>query len=258
MDSILEVKNCIKFFYKKGKEKLYAVDDVSFCLKKGEVLGIIGESGCGKSTVAKLVTCLLDCDGGSVFIGGKELSKLKGRKKREVYRKIQMVFQNPVGSFDPKKTLGYGIAESLKNQRSPKLTNAQIEEKVCQTLVQCGLTADYAQKYSNEVSGGECQRAAIARSLIIEPEILICDEATSSLDVTIQKQIMDLLTELKTKNNLSIIFICHNFALVQQFCDWVLVMQGGKIVEEGEPNQIINFPKTPYTKNLVDSVYTME
>ncbi|MCR4790437.1 MAG: dipeptide/oligopeptide/nickel ABC transporter ATP-binding protein [Treponemataceae bacterium] len=255
MDLLLECKNVSKFFYKNAQSNLYAVKDLSFSLEKGEVLGLVGESGCGKSTLAKLISGLLDADEGQILIKGRDISKLRGKKRREIYSHIQMVFQNPNSSFDPKKTLGYGICEGLKNK---KMSKKEMESSCCQMLEECGLSSSFMNKYPHEVSGGECQRAAIARSLIMEPDILICDEATSSLDVTIQKQIMDLLSRLKKERHLSIIFICHNFALVQQFCDRIMVMLDGKIVEEGSPDQIINFPGQDYSKKLIDSVFTME
>ena len=163
-----------------------------------------------------------------------------------------MVFQNPVGSFDPRRTLGDGIGESLRNGGMKK---KDVEEKVKKLLLQCGLEPEFAKRYPHEVSGGQCQRAAIARALAVEPKMLICDEATSALDVTIQKQIMGLLEELKEQSGRSFIFICHNLALVQMFCDKVLVLYEGKLVESGRPDDIINEPKEEYTKKLVDAVF---
>ena len=163
-----------------------------------------------------------------------------------------MVYQNPVGSFDPRRTLGDGIGESLRNRGMKK---ADIEKRVAELLEQCGLSSEFAKRYPHEVSGGQCQRAAIARALAVEPKVLICDEATSALDVTIQKQIMELLEELKEKHGLSFIFICHNLALVQMFCDRVLVLYEGKVVESGLPDDIINEPKQAYTRKLVDAVF---
>ena len=163
-----------------------------------------------------------------------------------------MVFQNPTGSFDPRKTLEDGIGESLRNRGMKK---AEIEKRVGELLEQCGLDRAFAKRYPHEVSGGQCQRAAIARALAVQPQILICDEATSALDVTIQKQIMELLVELKEKHGLSFIFICHNLALVQMFCDKVLVLSEGKVVESGTPDDIINHPKDPYTRMLVEAVF---
>ncbi|MGN0354896.1 MAG: ABC transporter ATP-binding protein [Muricoprocola sp.] len=251
MKTVLKVDNLTKTFYPSGKPPVMAVDHISLELHEGEILGIVGESGSGKSTLAKLITRLTDATEGKITVNGKDITNVKGKELRDVYKEIQMVFQNPVDSFNPRRTLGQGIGESLQNSGMPK---AAIKKRVEELLVQCGLPADFARRYPHEVSGGECQRAAIARALAINPKILICDEATSSLDVTVQKQIMDLLTDLQKKNHMSYIFICHNLALVQMLCDRVIVLYDGKIVEEGTPDDVILEPQSDYTKKLVDSV----
>lgn len=250
MSIILEAEHLTKVFTTKGKEVLKAVDDVSFQLESGEILGIVGESGCGKSTLAKLITRLTDLTSGTLIFDGKDITNLSGRELKHFYGKIQMVFQNPLTSFDPRRTLGDGIGESLRNRGMKK---EERNRRITEVLEQAGLFAEFADRYPHEVSGGQCQRAAIARALAVEPAILICDEATSALDVTIQKQIMDLLLELKEKQGLSFIFICHNLALVQMFCDRVLVLYDGKVVESGTTDEIINHPKEEYTKKLIES-----
>lgn len=252
MNILLEAEHLTKVFTQRGKESFKAVDDASFSLKAGETLGIVGESGSGKSTLAKMVTRLTDITEGSLKFQGKDITKLKQSQLKDVYGNIQMVFQNPVGSFDPRRTLGDGIGESLRNRGMKK---AEATKRAKELLEQCGLDGEFADRYPHEVSGGQCQRAAIARALAVEPKILICDEATSSLDVTIQKQIMELLEELKDTHGLSFIFICHNLALVQSFCDKVLVLYEGKVVESGCPDDIINEPKVEYTRKLVDAVF---
>ena len=252
MNTLLEAEHLTKVFTQRGKESFKAVDDVSFSLKAGETLGIVGESGSGKSTLAKMITRLTDITEGTLKFQGKDITKLKQRQLKDVYGKIQMVFQNPVGSFDPRRTLGDGIGESLRNRGMKK---TEVAKRVKELLEQCGLDEEFAGRYPHEVSGGQCQRAAIARALAIEPKVLICDEATSSLDVTIQKQIMVLLEDLKDTHGLSFIFICHNLALVQSFCDKVLVLSEGKAVENGKPDDIINEPQEAYTKKLVDAVF---
>ena len=212
-DTILRAEHLTKTFIS-GKKALTAVDDTSFELEQGECLGIVGESGSGKSTIAKMITHLESITEGRVILKGKDITHVKGKELREIYQDMQMVFQMPMESFDPRCTLGDGIGES----------------------------------------GGQCQRAAIARALAVNPSILICDEATSALDVTVQKQILELLIELKQKENLSFILICHDLALVQVFCDRVLVLYHGKTVECGTPDEIINHPKMDYTRKLIDSV----
>ncbi|HIV24546.1 MAG TPA: ABC transporter ATP-binding protein [Candidatus Scatomonas pullistercoris] len=251
MEPLLEVKNLTKVFKKKGQETLSAVDHLNFCLYPGETLGIVGESGSGKSTVARAVTRLLPVTEGKIYLEGREITGLKGRKLADIYRGIQMVFQSPAGSFDPRRTLGDGIGESLKNSGMGK---AERKQRVAELLRRCGLPEEYGRRYPHEVSGGECQRAAIARALAIRPKLLICDEATSALDVTVQKQILELLAEIKKEEGMAYLFICHDLALVQQFCDRVLVMENGKIVEEGPAGEVILRPKAAYTRRLLESV----
>ena len=231
MAEIILKADHLKKIFVSGKKSTTAVDDVSFELTRGECLGIVGESGSGKSTIAQMI------------VGGKAL--------RNIYQDMQMVFQMPMESFDPRCTLGDGIGESLRNMG---ITRAETRKRVENLLERCGLDKEYADRYPHQVSGGQCQRAAIARALAVSPEILICDEATSALDVTVQKQILDLLIELKQKENLSFLLICHDLALVQKFCDRVLVLYHGKTVECGTPDEIINHPKMDYTKKLIDSV----
>lgn len=252
MEPILQVNHLKKVFHQREKRDVAAVNDVSFCLYPGEILGIVGESGSGKSTVARLITRLEDVTDGQIILDGQDISHSKGAARKGIYEKIQMVFQNPVGSFDPRRTLGDGIGESLKNKRVSK---AEIRAKVDELLEQCGLEPEYMDRYPHQVSGGQCQRAAIARALAVDPKVIICDEATSALDVTVQKRVIDLLQNLQENKNLSYVFICHNLALVQQFCDRVIVMKDGRVVEEGIPDEVIQNPKEEYTKMLVESVF---
>lgn len=251
MEPLLEVKKLTKTFQKKGQEELAAVDHVSFCLLPGETLGIVGESGSGKSTVARMITGLLKPSEGEIYLGGRAVTHLKSREQCQVYRQLQMVFQSPAESFDPRRTLGDGVGESLKNTG---LSSKERKRRVEKLFMQCGLPADFAGRYPHEVSGGQCQRAAIARALAVEPRLLICDEATSALDVTVQKQVLELLASLKREWGLSYLFICHDLALVQQFCDRVLVMAEGRIVEEGTPEQVILHPRKAYTIKLIQAV----
>ncbi len=252
MNPVLKVTDLSKSFTRAGNDVFFAVDHVSFEVMTGEILGIVGESGSGKSTIAKLITRQIDATAGKIEIDGQDITGLKGKEMIPVYAKIQMVFQTPKGSFDPRRTLGDGICESLRNQGVPK---EEREAKACGLLEQCGLSGDFLKRYPHQVSGGQCQRAAIARALMCDPKILILDEATSSLDVTVQKQIMELLQELQQKKQLTYLFICHNLALVQQFCDKVIVLYNGKIVEQGLPDDVILHPKSEYAKRLVEAVF---
>lgn len=246
MKPLLEVKNMTVDF-----QGYPAVKSVSFCVYPDEKLGIIGESGSGKSTVARAVMRLVDTASGRIFLDGRDITFTGGRKRREIYRSMQMVFQSPADSFDPRRTLGDGIGESLRNSG---MSRAGTRKRVKELLVQCGLPEVYAGRYPHEVSGGQCQRAAIARALAIGPELLICDEATSSLDVTVQKQIMELLRSLGIRYGMSYLFISHDLALVQNFCDRVIIMHEGKIVEEGITDEVILNPQNDYTKRLVEAV----
>lgn len=248
MDKILEVKNLKKTFYK-NRIPSVAVNDISFYMMRGECLGLVGESGCGKSTVARMLTRLLKPDNGEILLDGEEIMGL-GRK--DFYTKVQMIFQMPQESFDPRCTLGDGIMESMINQG---MKRKQAKERMYDLLQMTDLDREYGLRYPHEVSGGQCQRAAIARALAVEPRLLICDEATSALDVTVQAQIMDLLGNLKKEQNLSLLLICHDLALVQNFCDRVLVMYQGKIIEEGTPDEVIRHPREEYTRLLIDSAF---
>ena len=252
MEPILKVDNLTRVFTRKGQPDFTAVDHISFELQPGECLGIIGESGSGKSTVVNMVTRLIDSTEGSIILDGQDITRLKGRGLKPAYQKMQMVFQTPTESFDPRRSLGDGIGESLRNCGIGK---TQVRERVAQLLGQCGLPEEFAQRYPHQVSGGQCQRAAIARAIAISPKLLICDEATSALDVTIQKEVLALLGRLRQELNLSILFICHDIALVQQFCDRVLVMYKGSIVEEGVPDEVIRNPQNDYTVRLINSIF---
>ena len=253
MEPVLKVENLTKVFTRKGQPDFTAVDHIGFALYPGECLGLIGESGSGKTTVVNMITRLLDSTEGRILLRGEDITRLRGRELRKAYREMQMVFQSPVDSFDPRRTLGDGIGESLRNNGWGR---SSTNMEVARLLEQCGLSADFASRYPHQVSGGQCQRAAIARALAIKPKLLICDEATSSLDVTIQKEIIALLNDLRWNlgGNLSILFICHDIALVQEFCDRVLVMYKGKIVEQGTPDNVIRNPQNDYTKRLIDSI----
>ena len=252
MEPILKVADLSKAFSRAGRDAFFAVDHVSFEVQPGEILGIVGESGSGKSTIARLITRQIDATGGQIFIDGQDITRLRGRALIPVYEKIQMVFQSPADSFDPRRTLGDGICESLRNKGVPK---AEREEKARALLESCGLPDTFLARYPHQVSGGQCQRAAIARALMNDPRILIFDEATSALDVTVQQQIIELLQQLQKERKLAYLFICHNIALVQQFCDRVIVLHDGRIMESGLPDEVILHPQSDYTRRLVDAVF---
>ncbi len=250
-EPILSVSGLTKTFKLRGREDVRAVRDVTFDLLPGECLGLIGESGSGKTTLVHLITGLTPATSGSVVLDGLDVTKLKGKALRAAWKKMQVVFQTPTESFDPRRTLGDGICESMRNNG---LSKADARKRAGELLERCGLPADFAKRYPHEVSGGQCQRAAIARALAIEPKLLICDEATSALDVTIQAEIIELLRTLRRELDMSILFVCHDIALVRQFCDRVLVMYRGELVETGVPAEVIAEPKNAYTRDLINSI----
>lgn len=245
---ILRVQELKKIFSRSGREGFAAVDGVSFDVGGGECVGLIGESGSGKSTVANLVARLLDPTGGRIYLEGNDVTAVD---VRAVCRTVQMVFQSPRESFDPRRTLGDGVGESLRNAGQ---SAAEARAAVAELFEAVGLSPDFASRYPHEVSGGQCQRAAIARAIAIGPKLLICDEATSALDVTVQADIVALLSRLIRARAMACLFICHDLALAQGFCDRLLVMREGKIVEAGAADEVIQSPKTEYTKMLLDSI----
>lgn len=249
MHTILDVKDLTKNFYK-NKQLFTAVNHISFQLRQGECLGLVGESGCGKSTTVKMLTHLLKPDSGEILLEGTEIQHLKGKALKKLYTEIQMVFQIPQDSFDPRRTLGDSIMESMRNHN---VSRKEAQNRLGQLLQQVELPPELADRYPNQVSGGQCQRAAMARALAVNPKILICDEATSALDVTVQAQIIELLKRLQQEMDLSILLISHDLALVQHLCDRVLVMYQGNIVEQGTPDRVINAPENDYTKMLIEA-----
>ena len=250
-EAVLEVTGLRKVYERRGEPDFVAVDGVDFSVAAGECVGLVGGSGCGKSTIAQMLTRLLDPTEGSISLSGRDVTAAKGSELRALAKDVQMVFQNPTSSFDPRRTLGDGIAECLRNFGAGK---DEARSRASELLERCGLPADFVDRYPREVSGGQCQRAAIARALAPDPALIICDEATSALDVTVQAQIVDLLRDVAAERGTAYLFICHDLALVQGFCDRVLVMQSGRIVEEGSARNVVANPQHPYTQELVASI----
>ena len=248
---ILKVEN-LKKVYIKDKNEFTAVNNVDLNIKEGECVGLVGESGCGKSSIARMITNLERHSGGDIFINGINMQEFN--KKKELYKQVQMIFQNPLDSFNPRIKLGNSIGEIKVNLGYNK---REIKKEVIELLEKVGLSEDYYYRYHKEVSGGQCQRAAIARALLIKPKLLICDEPTSALDVSVQGQIINLLNDIKEKTKTSFLFISHDLALVQNFCDKIYVMYEGEIVEKGTRDQIINSPTHPYTKLLLSSNFSI-
>ena len=215
--NVLEVRHVKKIFGNK-----IVLDDVNFSVNAGECLGIVGLSGGGKSTLVKIVARLLDCDDGEIFLCGKNITHATGN---DFYRDMQMIFQMPEDSFDPRRTLGESIAEPIKNF----VGKQNLRERVKNLLVEVGLPKNYIERYPREVSGGECQRAAIARAISINPKLLICDEATSALDVTIQAQVVALIKRLCVEKNFACLFITHELNILPKIADRVLLLENGRL-----------------------------
>ena len=217
--NVLEVRNVKKYF---GARLI--LDDINFTVDAGECLGIVGLSGGGKSTLAKIIARLIPSDGGQIFLCDEDISNATGNG---FYKNMQMIFQSPEDSFNPRRTLGASIAEPIKNFIGKDDLRGRVEN----LLIEVGLPKDYAERYPREVSGGECQRAAIARAISISPKLLICDEATSALDVTIQAQIVTLIKRLCTEKNIACLFITHDLFTLKKIADRVLELRGGKLSE---------------------------
>jgi ABC-type dipeptide/oligopeptide/nickel transport system ATPase subunit len=247
--ALLEVKGITKCF-KKNKEIITAVKNVGFDIEQGECLGLVGESGCGKSTIAGIVSRLIKEDSGNIYFDGVQVNG--GFRLKPLGKSLQMIFQNPQDSFDPRDTVLKGI---MQGAESYKIWSREVlEGKAFELFDYVGLKRSYAKEKVSELSGGECQRAAIARALICEPKLLICDEATSSLDVLVQAQIVNLLKRLKNDKKMSILFITHDIPLAAALCDRIVVMYKGEVVEVGDSRTVLKKPVHDQTKKLIDSV----
>lgn len=259
MNKILQVKNLKIYFELKtglfaAKKIVYAVDDISFDVYSGETLGIVGESGCGKSSLARSLVGLNPISAGSVLFNNQyDLAKLTLEQWKIVRKSIQFIFQDPVAALDPRMTVLEIIAEPLL-VLYPNLTKLDVLDKVLATMKLVGLSDNQLNYYPSEFSGGQCQRIGIARALILEPKILICDESVSALDVSIKAQIINLLQDLQEKLKLTIIFISHDLSIVKHICNRILVMYLGNIMEIGNKEPIYATPQHPYTEALLSAV----
>jgi oligopeptide transport system ATP-binding protein len=233
-------------------DQVKAVDGVSFDLAEGETLGLVGESGCGKTTVGRTILRLIPATGGEVVYRGRDVLAMPAAEMRRLRRELQIIFQDPGGSLNPRMRVGRIVGEPLEVHGIA--TGDALRERVSELLERCGLWADAADRYPHEFSGGQRQRIGIARALALNPKVIVCDEPTSALDVSIQSQILNLLKDLQDEFGLSYLFISHDMAVIHHICDRIAVMYQGRIVEEGPRSQIIHEPKHPYTQALLSAV----
>jgi oligopeptide/dipeptide ABC transporter ATP-binding protein len=251
-ENILEVRNLKKHFVLGGGAVLKAVDDVSFTIKRGETFGLVGESGCGKSTTGRTIIRLYDATDGEVLFNGRNIHKLKGKDSKEFNKKMQMVFQDPYASLNPRMTVGAIVAEGLDIHNIA--AGKERTERVHELLHTVGLNTEHASRFPHEFSGGQRQRIGIARALAIEPEFIIADEPISALDVSIQAQVVNLFERLQRERNLTYLFIAHDLAMVKYISSRIGVMYLGKMVETAPASELHRRPLHPYTQALLSAI----
>ena len=257
-ENILEVKN-LKIYFKTHKGNVHAVDNVSFTLERGKTLGIVGESGCGKSTTGRTILRLIEPTSGEVYFEGRDISKLSGKEMTKLRKDMQIIFQDPFSSLDPRMTVSQLIAEPLKyhpilKTKSGKALEKETEETVLELMNTVGLAERLYNAYPHELDGGRRQRIGIARALALQPKLIVCDEPVSALDVSIQAQILNLLQELQKERGLTYIFITHNLSVVNHIADEIAVMYLGSIVEKAPVEELFENPLHPYTKALLSAI----
>jgi oligopeptide transport system ATP-binding protein len=250
---LLEVSGLKKYFEVGKKKTLKAVDEVSFYIRKGETLGVVGESGCGKTTCGRTCIGLYEKTDGQVLYRGEDVHQMKGEKRRQFTKQAQIIFQDPYASLDPKMKVSEIIAEGIRAHELAG-SEAEIKKRVEELLVTVGLDGSYGTRYVHEFSGGQRQRIGIARALAVEPEFIVCDEPISALDVSIQAQIVNLLEKLKKEKGLTYMFIAHDLSMVKHISDRVMVMYLGKIMEITTSENLYNKPEHPYTKALLSAI----
>ncbi|MBQ8201975.1 MAG: ABC transporter ATP-binding protein [Clostridia bacterium] len=250
---LLEVEGLKKYFPLGKGRTLHAVDDVSFAIRPGETLGLVGESGCGKTTVGRTLLKLYKPDGGRIIYRGEDITKVSGRRQRELCTHMQMIYQDPYASLNPFMTIGEIVSEGLEINK----IGANRMERTAMTyelLERVGLSREHANRFPHEFSGGQRQRAGIARALAVNPEFVVCDEAISALDVSVQAQIINMLMDLRELMNLTYLFIAHDLSVVRYISQRVAVMYLGKIVEIGKASEVYVHPAHPYTQGLLGAV----
>ena len=255
---LVEAINLCKYF-KTPKGQLHAVEDVNFKIYEGKTLGVVGESGCGKSTLGRTVLRLHQATSGQVLYQGEDILKYSKQEMNHVHRNMQMIFQDPYSSLDPRMSIRALISEPLEVvHKKNELSAAQVKEKIDQIMDLCGLPAHYANLYPHELDGGMRQRVGLARSMILDPKFIVCDEPVSALDVSIQAQILNLLMDLQESHKLSYMFITHDLAVVKHISDDIMVMYMGQVVEYTSSSELFANPLHPYTKALLNSIPTID
>jgi oligopeptide transport system ATP-binding protein len=255
--SLLEVKNLVKYFpIRKGLlglevARVHAVDGINLAVRAGETLGLVGESGCGKSTAGKTIMRLVHPTSGEVWLDGRRIDNLPDKEMREVRRELQVIFQDPYSSLNPRMNAGDIVGEPLRN--FGVASGSELEDRVATLFAKVGLSAEQMRRYPHEFSGGQRQRIGIARALALQPKLIVCDEPVSALDVSVQAQVINLLKDLQAEFGLSYLFIAHDLAVVEHISDRVAVMYLGKIVEIADRTQIYDNPVHPYTEALLSA-----
>lgn len=250
---LIEAKNLKKYFKVGANSQLHAVDGVNFKIRRGTTLGVVGESGCGKSTLGRLLLRLYDVTDGQIIYDGTDITKLNAKELKPIRARMQMIFQDPSGSLDPRKSVKELIGEPLKIYKACK-NRDEYDARIAEIMETVGLDERYAESFSHELDGGRRQRIGIGRALAMDPEFIICDEPVSALDVSIQAQIINLLKELQDKYNLTYLFISHDLSVVEHISDTVGVMYLGNLVEYGATPDIFSHPLHPYTKALFSAI----
>ena len=250
-DILLDVKGLTKFFHT-PRGVLHAVDDVSFQIERGKTLGLVGESGCGKSTCGRSILRLIEPTSGEVDFEGRDIAKLSGNEMRKLRKEMQIIFQDPFSSINPRKTIAQTIAQPLMLHKI--CSKSEVSDRVLEIMDTVGLAPRLMNTYPHELDGGRRQRIGIARALAMDPKFIVCDEPVSALDVSIQAQILNLMKELQEKNGLTFLFITHDLSVVNHFSDDIAVMYLGRLIEKAPADELFANPTHPYTKALLSAI----
>ena len=251
MSACIEVRNLKKYFDTPAG-KLHAVDDISLKIEKGTTMGVVGESGCGKSTLGRTIVHLQDSTDGQIFLNGEDITHVQGKQLRVLHEKMQIIFQDPYSSLNPRMTIGETIREPLL--LSKRYSKSELDREVTKLMDKAGIEARLRNAYPHELAGGRRQRVGIARALALDPEFIVCDEPVSALDVSIQAQILNLLMDLQEKDKLTLMFVTHDLSVVRHISNSICVMYLGQLVETAPSKKLFHMPVHPYTKALLSAI----